>query len=210
MNRILIDLPERIETTRLILHMPQAGLGERLHQAMMDGYEDYVKWLNWTPLIPTIQSVEEECRKHHAEFILRDFIRYIIMEKSSHHIIGRCAFPAFQANWFIPQFGISYFIRRSKRKKGYATEAAHAMTLLAFQVLGAKKVEIYCDAENLGSNKIPQKLNFELEYTQRGGWPRQDGKLAELKTYSLFTEEKLPGLKNSMMEMIGYHNELPD
>lgn len=192
MSPILIDLPERIETSRLILQMPQAGYGERLHQAITDGYEDYVAWLNWTPLIPTVQSVEEECRCHHAEFILRDFIRYIIVEKSSNQVMGRCAFPSFQTNWLIPQFGISYFIRRSQRMKGYATEAVHAMTLLAFQVLGAKKVEIYCDAENVASTKVPHKLNFELEYTQKGGWPRQDGKLAELKTYSLFTEKKLP------------------
>ncbi|MBS0271839.1 MAG: GNAT family N-acetyltransferase [Proteobacteria bacterium] len=192
MNPILIDLPERIQTSRLILQMPQAGYGERLHQAIIDGYEDYVAWLNWMSVVPTIQSVEEECRYHHAEFILRKFIRYIILDKSGDQVMGRCAFPSFQTNWLIPQFGISYFIRRSQRMKGYATEAAHAMTLLAFQVLGAKKVEIYCDAENIASTKIPEKLNFELEYTQRGGWPRQDGKLAELKTYSLFSEMKLP------------------
>ena len=183
MNRILIDLPEVIETPRLILQMPKAGFGEKLHQAILDGYDDYVQWLNWPKTIPTPQSVEEECRRHHAEFILRDFIRYIIIEKSSGEVIGRCALPSFQANWLIPQFGISYFIRQSKRKNGYATEAAHAMALLAFQVLKARKVEIYCDADNLFSSRVPEKLNFELEYTQKGGWPRQDMKLAVLKTY---------------------------
>ena len=42
----------------------------------------------------------------------------------------------------------SYFIRQSQRGKGFATEAAHAMALLAFKILKARKVEIYCDAEN--------------------------------------------------------------
>lgn len=197
MTPLLLDLPEKIETPRLLLHMPQAGLGERLHQAIADGYEDYIKWLNWTPPIPTIQSVEEDCRKHHAEFILRDFIRYIIVEKSTDQVVGRCAFPSFQANWIIPQFGVSYFIRRSQRMKGYGTEATHAMTLLAFRVLKARKVEIYCDAENVASCRIPEKLNFQLEYTQRGGWPRSDGQLAELKTYALFMEEPLPSIELS-------------
>lgn len=147
--------------------------------------------------MPTEQAAEEDCRKHHAEFILRDFIRYIIIEKSTNTVVGRCAFPSFQVNWVIPQFGVSYFIRRSQRAKGYATEAAHAMTLLAFQILNARKVEIYCDDENAASRRIPEKINFELEYTQKGGWPRPDGKLATLHTYSLFDPEKLPALKVS-------------
>ena len=78
MNKILIDLPEIIETPRLKLQMPKAGFGEKLHDAISDGYEDYVKWLNWPATPPLKQAVEEDCRKHMAEFILRDFIRYLV------------------------------------------------------------------------------------------------------------------------------------
>jgi len=195
MNRLLINLPEVIETPRLLLQVPQAGYGEKLHEAMVDGYEDYVKWLSWSPQLPTVEAVEEECRKHHAEFILRELVRYIILDKVTHTVIGRCAFPPIQAHWFIPQFGISYFIRKSQRSKGYATEAAHAMALLAFKILKAKKVEIYCDAENKASQKIPLNLNFKLEYIQKGGWLRPHGELAVLQTYSLFSAEELPSLE---------------
>ncbi|MBY0280908.1 MAG: GNAT family N-acetyltransferase [Alphaproteobacteria bacterium] len=191
MNRLLINLPEVIDTPELILQMPKANFGEALHHAIVDGYEDYVKWLNWHSVPPTIETVEIECRKHHAEFILRDFIRYLIIDKQTSAIVGRCAFPSFQANWLIPQFGISYFIRKSHRSKGYATAAVHAMSTLAFRLLKAKKLEIYCDSENVASTKVPLKLGFQLEYTQKGGWPRQDGKLAELQTYSLFHEQDL-------------------
>lgn len=191
MNKILIDLPETIDTQRLILQIPKAGFGDKLHAAISDGYEDYVRWLNWPSNIPTSEAVEEECRKHMAEFILRDFIRYLIIDKTTNEVIGRCAFPSFQANWAIPQFGISYFIRQSQRAKGYATEAVHAMCELAFDILKAKKIEIYCDSENIASTKIPLKLGFKLEYTQKGGWPRADDKLAELRTYSIFSAKDL-------------------
>lgn len=191
---LLIDLPEIIETPRLRLQMPKAGFGENLYPAIIDGYEDYVKWMDWTLPIPTLETVEEECRKHHAEFILRNNIRYIIIEKSTGEVVGRTGFPAIQTNWRIPQVGIAYFIRHSKRKNGYATESAHAMSLLALRVLKARKVEIYCDAENTASCGVPEKLNFQLEYTQKGGWPRQDGELANLKTYALFSEDQLPKL----------------
>ncbi|MGD0466205.1 MAG: GNAT family N-acetyltransferase [Gammaproteobacteria bacterium] len=83
----------------------------------------------------------------------------------------------------------------SKYSKGYATEAAHAMAILAFRILKSKKVEIYCDAENVASTPIPLKLGFKLEYVQKGGWPRIDDKLAKLKTYSIFHENDLPKLE---------------
>jgi hypothetical protein len=66
---ILIDLPEIMETTRLRLQKPEAGFGEKLYPAIIDGYEDYVKWMDWPLSTPNLETVEEECRKHHAEFI---------------------------------------------------------------------------------------------------------------------------------------------
>ncbi len=191
MDKVLIDLPEEIETSRLFLRAPKAGFGSKVHAAIHDGYEDYVKWLNWSPKPPTVEEVEIECRRNYAEFILRDFIRYVIFEKNTQEVVGRCALPSFQANWAIPQFGISYFIRRSQRSRGYATEAVHALSTLAFKTLKARKLEIYCDADNAASTRIPIRLGFQLEYTAKGGWPKQDGSLAQLQTYSLFSADDL-------------------
>lgn len=202
MNRLLLEIPECIETPRLRLEMPRRGLSEKVYAAIMDGYKDYVRFLTWPAQPPTLLQVTEDCIKHHAEFILRDLIRYIIIDKTTNVVVGRCAFPPFQAHWTIPQFGISYFIRKSERSKGYATEAAHAMALLAFKVLKAKKVEIWCEAENVASQRIPQKLGFTLEYTQKGSWPRPDGQLATLHTYALFSETELPSLFENLYPFV--------
>ncbi len=70
MNRILIDLPEVIETPRLKLQMPKAGFGTKMHAAITDGYQDYVKWLNWDAEMPTEQQIEEECRETHGRIYL--------------------------------------------------------------------------------------------------------------------------------------------
>jgi len=188
---ILLEIPNKIETKNLRLQMPEAGWGIKLHEAILDGYDDYIEWLTWPAKQPSVEDVEVDCRKHHADFITREFIRYLIIEKSSGDVVGRCAFPSFQANWEVPQFGVSYFIRKSARRKGYATEASKAMTGLAFAKLGAKKVEIYCDEDNVASCKIPEKLGFELEYSQRGGWPKKDGSLTKLRTYAMFSVENL-------------------
>lgn len=187
MYNILIDLPEIMESENLILQVPKQGFGKLMHHALIDGYDDYIKWLNFPTKKPSVTDVEIDCRKHHAEFILRTNIRYLIINKDN-QIVGRCSFPPIQANWHIPQFGISYFIAKQHRNKGYATEATAKMIEIALQYLKAKKIEIYCDSENIASNKVPQKLGFNLEYITRGVWHRNDGKLANLKCYALFAE----------------------
>lgn len=190
----LMDVPEKIITPRLILRVPHGGDGPGLHEAILDGYEDYVKWLNWPFIPPSQEKVEEECRKHHAQFILREDIRYLITLKDSGKIIGRCGYPFLQAMWQIPQFGISYFISKTHRRQGFGVETAQGLTRVAFECFKAKKVEIKVDEENMAGRKIPEALNFMLEYTQKGGWPRRDEKLADLYTYAIFQKEDLPPL----------------
>lgn len=84
---------------------------------------------------------------------------------------------------------------QTKRTKDYATESAHAMALLAFMALSAKKLEIYCDSANIASTKIPLKLCFKLEYIQRGGWTSYDEELDELQTYYMFHATDLPNIE---------------
>lgn len=66
------------------------------------------------------------------------------------------------------------------------------LTLLAFQELFAKKIEICVDEQNIKSLRIPEKLSFKLECRRKGGWHRPDGKLVDLLTVSIFSPEDLP------------------
>jgi RimJ/RimL family protein N-acetyltransferase len=191
-NPILLNIPEIIKTNRLLLRIPKNGDGPKVHAAVMDGYDDYVRFLSWSKTPPTLENTEQDCRQHHADFIMRNGIRYLIMDKQTHEVIGRVAFPPFLTLWNIPQFGISYFIRSSMRGHGYGTEATHALTYMAFTVLSAKKVFICCEQHNHASIKIPLSLGFQLEFTQRGGWLSADGQLADLDTYSMFDKHQLP------------------
>lgn len=62
---------------------------------------------------------------------------------------------------------------------------------MAFSTLGARKLEIYVDSENISSARDDLRLGFTHEFTQKGGWPRSDGKLRQLCTYSIFSPDDL-------------------
>lgn len=193
---IMKDFPYPIETPRLILRPPMAGDGEDFFRAVIDGYEDLIFWLNWSEQRPSVLTCERECRTHHATFLLREDIRFLCLRKDTEEVIGRFAFPTTLCNWQVPSLGISYFIARRFQNQGFAAEATNALTRYAFEALGARRVEIKCDSENLKSIRVPTTLGFEYDGTQRGTWYRRDrqNELASFTTYSRFSAEGLPVL----------------
>ncbi len=193
---ILFDLPMPITTPRLILRPPIAGDGSQVHKAILDGYEDKIKWLSWSNTPPTVEEVERESRIQSANWIMREELRFVCILKDTNQVIGRLGFPSFQCMWQIPLISISYFIAGSQQNKGYGVEAVHALTRYAFDHIRARKVSIQCDMDNVASYRVPEKLNFALEAKQRGTWPRSDKReLAEVATYSLFSKDALPALE---------------
>lgn len=196
MNKILLDIPNKITTSRLVLRPPQAGDGMGMYKAYLDGYEDMVKWLNQPPSLASAEQFEIECRQHQAEWILRNDMRLLIINKQTGVIMGRAAYPIPLTNWDIPLFGISYMIAKSYQGKNYVTEAINAMIRFAFIYLKARKVEIKCDIENIKSVGIPERLGLKLETVQLGNWPSRDKiSLATIKTYVIFAIKDLPPLE---------------
>lgn len=58
---------------------------------------------------------------------------------------------------------IGYWIAASQTRRGYATMAAQAVTLVAFTLPGVRRVEIHCDEENVASAGVPRKLGYRLD-----------------------------------------------
>lgn len=55
----------------------------------------------------------------------------------------------------------------SEDRKGYITETVQLLTRLAFDRLGASRVDIYVDPRNVRSRRVPERLGFVLEGTLR-------------------------------------------
>lgn len=194
-NPIFNNIPIIIITPRLRLQLPKVGDGTLVHAAMMDDYKNCVKWLNWSATPPTIEQVEEDCKKQSVGFIASEGVRYLIINNTTDEVMGRAALPAALSNWRVPMCGIAYFMARRFQGKGYTTEAVAAITKMAFEIMKVRKVKITVDPDNVASLKIPQKLGFKLEAKQRGEWFRSDKPLAELHTYAMFDLSELSSME---------------
>src|SRR5204863_353260 len=62
---------------------------------------------------------------------------------------------------------IGYWVRSHLAGRGFATEAAAALTRVAFELCGTERVDIRCDPDNAASRAIPRKLGYTEDGTLR-------------------------------------------
>ena len=58
---------------------------------------------------------------------------------------------------------MGYWLTPDATGHGYATSAAGALTKAALEHLGVARIEIHCDAANIPSQRIPQRLDYRLD-----------------------------------------------
>jgi RimJ/RimL family protein N-acetyltransferase len=165
-NPILLDFPYNFETERLTIRGPLPGDGKEVHTAVMESLNELRPWMPWAVgKILNEEEYEVRIREGQLKFLSREDLWMMLLLKGTHTIIGGTGLH--RINWDVPRFEIGYWVRTSYARQGYITEAVAGLTDFAFDTLGAKRVEIRCDALNERSAAIPKRLRFTHEATLR-------------------------------------------
>jgi len=184
---ILLELPLSIETERLLLRPPQAGDGAALHAAVSESLSElrqFLASLPWVAVEQTVESSEIYCRTAHANFLARKDLPFLLFEKTSGHLVG--ATGLHRLIWSAPKAEIGYWVRTSRRRRGFVGEAVAALTEFAFQHLQAVRVELITDEENQSSRRVAERCQFTLEGILRHERRAPDGSLRNTCVYAQF------------------------
>ncbi|MDX1412838.1 MAG: GNAT family N-acetyltransferase [Candidatus Promineifilaceae bacterium] len=160
---ILLDFPYGFESERLTIRGPLPGDGEELHTAVSESLAELRPWMPWATDLMTAKQYEARVREGQLKFLSREDLWMMLLLKGTNIIIGGSGLH--RIDWNVPKFEIGYWVRSRYGRKGYISEAVEAITKFAFDELGARRVEIRCDALNERSAAIPRRLGFELEGT---------------------------------------------
>jgi len=159
---VLLDLPEQLETRRLVLRPPAPGDGPMMNEAVLETIEALQRWMPWAVPTPTMEQSELYCRKSAAEWIERKHFALLLFSRDEPGVlVGSSAMKVI--DWNVPRFEIGYWVRRRFEGQGYVTEAARAIARFAFETLAAKRVEIRTDDRNERSWRVAERLGFRLE-----------------------------------------------
>jgi RimJ/RimL family protein N-acetyltransferase len=177
MKPILLDFPDSFETERLTIRSPMPGDGAEVQAAVEETIEDLRPWLRWADHVPTVEESEERARQGRARFITREDLWLMLFLKGTHTLVGGSGLH--RIDWDVPRFEIGYWVRKRFAGQGYITEAVRGITRFAFETLGARRVEIRCDARNARSQAVARRAGYELEATLRNHAIAADGELRD-------------------------------
>lgn len=174
MALMLPEVPEEIETERLLLRMPLPGDGKGVNAAIRASFDDLQPWLPFARHLPSLEETEINTLEAHVHFLKKEVLRYLIFNKETGGFIGSTGFHGIE--WDMPKMEIGYWIDTRQSGFGYMAEAVSALADLAMDGFGCCRLEIRCDAANTKSRAIPEKLGFQLEGVLRNDEWSVDGK----------------------------------
>lgn len=87
--------------------------------------------------------------------------RLAVIEKSTQQFVGFCGIKTHDASQITD---IGYRFMRAHWGKGYATEACMKMLEFAFHIHKKDQIIAHIHEQNIGSQKVAEKLNFSLDH----------------------------------------------
>ena len=187
MEPLLEDVPERIETERLILRIPNGRDAPALNAAVCESLGDLRVFMPWAQTAPSLAQSHAECRRMQAKYLLRDDLPLFMYDRradgSEGDFVGGSGLH--RIDWTVRRFELGYWCRSSRQGRGYVTEAAQALTRFAFERLQARRVEVRMDDTNERSWKVAQRAGFALEGVLRSDSLKPLGAARDTRVYAL-------------------------
>jgi RimJ/RimL family protein N-acetyltransferase len=183
---LLIDVPERLQTQRLLLRSPRPGDGAALNEAVTASLDELRPWMPWAQKAPTLDESEALARSAHAKFQLRSDLVYSIWERDTQghelQLVGGSGLH--RIDWTVPRFEIGYWRRTGHAGRGFITETVRALSRMAFDVLRAQRVEIRMDDDNVASWRVAERAGFTFEGRLRRDALDTGGKVCDTRVYA--------------------------
>ncbi len=114
----------------------------------------------------------------------------MIFNRENKHLIGATSFH--HIIWEVPCAETGYWVRTSRERSGYMTEALNAITQYAFKQMKVKRLSITCDVNNVRSQKLAERLGFMLEGKLKAN--RKEPLTAKISDTLVYAKYELAGL----------------
>jgi ribosomal-protein-serine acetyltransferase len=182
LQALLLDIPESIDTARLVLRATRGGMGAQVHAAVLESHGLLKPWMPWAQEPQDLAAAEEHCRDMEAKWRAREILDFCFHRREDGALVGKGGLHTI--DWRIPRLEIGYWIRSSCSGRGYATEATLGLVEFARGHLQARRLEITSDAANLASRRVAEKAGFELEGIRRHSRRNSAGALCDSCMYA--------------------------
>lgn len=183
---ILREVPEQLETDRLLIRCPRAGDGATVHASVVESLaalRAFPASMPWALQEPSVDASEQYCREGAAFYRLRTSLPMLLFLKGTQVHVGNSGLH--RLGWSVPKCEIGYWGHSRFAGQGFITEAVKAITEFAFQHLGMRRVEALPDEANLPSCRVCERAGYTLEGTIRHERVGPGGDLRNTRVYAV-------------------------
>lgn len=199
--------PVAIRTARLLIRSWQAGDGPLLKAAIDANLLHLRPWMPWAHDEPSPPDVVEARVRRFADSFARgdDWI-YALVSPDGRRVLG--------GSGLHPRIGphgleIGYWLDAAHTGRGLASEAAAALTLVAFGLPQVDVVEIRCDPLNLASAAIPRRLGFRLAEILAADTPASGGEPRDTMVWRISRDEAAAMDEGTPLAILGRFEQTP-
>lgn len=133
------------------------------------------------------QKEESKQKKGYATYN-RSFVLFLLIEKETQTIFGRCGLHNWNADHSRAEIGYSIEIPEFKQK-GFMSEAVESIIAFGFRDLKLNRIEALVGEDNIPSLKIISKFNFTKEGLLREHFNISESKFENSLMFSLLKSE---------------------
>jgi RimJ/RimL family protein N-acetyltransferase len=183
----LIPIAEELLGQRVVLHRQRRGDAADLFAALETSRERLAPWLHFPDPLQTVEATRDWLIHLESRWLLRQALSYAIRHIETHEYLGGVELHTIL--WDRRFFALGYWLRSDAEGHGYMSEAVRILTDYAFSQLGANKVALRCDARNVRSAAVAERLGFIREAQLRGEAITKDGLIADELQYALTRDD---------------------
>lgn len=175
-----------IETERLTIRCFAPADAQMLLDAIVASKQHLSVWMPWAKAEHILEDKIALLRLFRGDFDMDVDYKFGIFNKTGTELVGSTGLHK-----RVGEGGreIGYWVAAGHTNKGYALQAAAALTKLAFEVEEITRVEIHCAVENTISQRIPLKLGFHLDGILRKRTLNGNGEEKDRMIFTMFANE---------------------
>jgi RimJ/RimL family protein N-acetyltransferase len=140
----------------------------------------------WAQAAPALDESQVYCRRMQARFLLREDLLMSVFERDAQGREARLVASTglHRMDWTVRSFEIGYWRRIGHGGRGLVAEAVSALARMAFDRLGAHRVEIRMDDSNHASWAMAEGAGFTLEALLRNDCLAAQGAPRSTRVYA--------------------------
>jgi RimJ/RimL family protein N-acetyltransferase len=179
---------ESLEGPRIVIRPYQDTDALALYTAITESRDRLRPWLPFANAHQTEDETRDFIARARVGWTIGEDMNLGIFARDSGAFLGGIGFHP--RSWDVPWFEIGYWLRTGAEGHGYMAEAVRVLADFAFTSLGANRVEIRCDARNVRSAAVAERLGFVREGILRNQQRTPADELRDTLVFALTPTDK--------------------